>query len=86
MCLCIQPYLSNKYQNLNASVVLYQMLVLFADCVHGVLELTSSPYVLRHAVLCMGDITGSSTCSVINNNDGYYIFDPNSRETNGMTM
>ena len=35
-------------------------------------------------ILCMGDITGSSACSVINNNDGYYIFNPQSRDINVM--
>ena len=28
----------------------------------------------------MGDITGFSACSVINNNDSFYIFDPHSRD------
>ena len=32
----------------------------------------------------MGDITGSPACSVISNNDGYYIFYPHSRDINGM--
>ena len=51
---------------------------------HGELELKSNPYASRYVILYMGDTTGSSACSVINNNDGFYILYPHGRDINGM--
>ena len=51
---------------------------------HGALELTSNIYASKYGIFCLGDTTGTKACGIIYSDDHYYIFDPHSRDRNGM--